>query len=75
MLGPDCISIAGEGAVKDICPKTLDLRKVPVLALFSFRSSGPSSLLACSSFSPFPSQYMISSELWEEGEGSPLLPV
>ena len=51
-------------------------RKVPELALFSFQSSGLSSLLACSSFFPFPSQYMISSELVEEEKKKPsLLPV
>lgn len=63
MLGSNCISAAGKVAIKNAHPKTFDLRKVPELALFLFQSSGPSSLLACSSFFPFPSQYMISSEL------------
>lgn len=60
LLGPNpiCVAFKLRIPVQNPCP-----RKVPELALFSFQSSGPSSLPACSSFFPFPSQYMISSEL------------
>lgn len=68
MLGPNCTCVAVNVAVKDPHenPDPSFPGKVPELASFSFQSSGPSSLLVCSSFFPFPSQYMISSELGGE---------
>lgn len=71
------LSLAPWGFSKECLSQNLPKppkRKVPGLALFSFQCSELSSLHACSSFFPFPSQDKIFFEL--EGEKEPnLLPV